>query len=105
MKTVDDRTNDQKDTFRWAVVARDNLMSGWGECKSGYSRCAWACKSLQYAEAAKKWVENREEMKYVNIVDLRTYRPPRGTAHFHIYVADTGHPALRDIERWESITA
>jgi hypothetical protein len=32
-------------------------------------------------------------MRYVALVDLRTYRPPRGTAHWHIYVASAEHPS------------
>jgi len=90
----DDRTEAQKQTHFWAVVARDKFMSGWGGAKGGASRCAWACQSLADAERAEKWVSNRSEMRYVSIVDLRTYRAPRGTVHFHIYVAEAGHPAL-----------
>jgi hypothetical protein len=40
------------------------------------------------------WVSSREEMRNVNIVNLNTYRAPRGTAHFHIYVVTENHPAL-----------
>ncbi len=84
----DDRTEEQKKTLVWAVVARDKFLSGWGGARGGASRCAWACTDLNHARKVEEWVKGRSEMKYVNIVKLDTYRCPRGTAHFHIYVAD-----------------
>lgn len=103
MTREDNRTEAQRATHTWAVVARDNFMSGWGGAKGGHSRCAWACASLRQAEIMEKWVRDREEMRYVSLVDLRSYRVPRGTAHFHIYVADTAtHPALRRYEEVEA---
>lgn len=69
-------------------------MSGWGGAAGGASRCAWAC-SMDDIDKVEKWVRNRSEMRYVNVVDLSTYRAPRGTAHFHIYVCEQGHPATR----------
>lgn len=89
----DDRTEEQKTTHTWGVVARDKFMSGWGEARSGASRCAWACHPDVNITRVENWVKDRKEMCYVNVVDLRTYRPPRGTAHFHIYVCHPGHPA------------
>ena len=35
-------------------------------------------------------MRGRSEMKYVNIVELRTYRPR--AAHFHIYTVNDSHP-------------
>lgn len=93
MKTEDDRTPEQKNTHRWGVVARDRFLSGWGGASGGASRCAWACAPDVDIDRVERWVRNRGEMRYVNKVDLSTYRPPRGTAHFHIYVCDSGHPA------------
>jgi hypothetical protein len=84
----DDRDETQKSTYRWGVVARDKFMSGWGEAKNGASRCAWACEPGGDLDKLERWVANRSEMRYVNKVDLSTYRPPRGTVHFHIYVAE-----------------
>lgn len=83
----DDRTEAEKTTHRWGVVAKDKFMSGWGDAKGGASRCAWACPDglLDTVEAR---IRRRPDMRYVNVVDLNTYRPPRGTAHFHIYVAN-----------------
>ena len=100
MTIQDDRTDEQKKSHPYIVVARDNFMSGWGGASGGFSRCAWAVPaetpwhfSMQEME---KWVRSRPEMRYVNVVDLNTYRPPPGTAHFRIYVAEPGtHPALR----------
>lgn len=82
----DDRTKEQRSTHWWGVVATDRFMSGWGGARGGLSKCAWACDSLGRAEAVKSQVSSRREMKYVNIVDLRTYRPGRACAHFHIYL-------------------
>lgn len=89
----DERTDEQKKTHNYAVVARDKFMSGWGEAKDGISRCAWAVAPNVNIDRIERWVRSRSEMKYVNVVDLNTYRPPRGTAHFHIYVANADHPA------------
>lgn len=93
METKDDRTEEQKLTHRWAVVGRDRFMSGWGGAEGGYSRCAWACGPGVSLDRVENWVRRRSDMQYVNLVDLNTYRPPRSTAHFHIYVCDTDHPA------------
>lgn len=91
MTKVDDRTPEQKKTHRWGVVAKDKFMSGWGGARGGASRCAWACGPDVDIDRMFNWVSKRSEMRYVNIVDLSTYRAPRGTAHFHIYVANADH--------------
>ena len=89
MTKVDDRTAEQKATHRLGVVARDKFMSGWGGASGGVSRCAWAVNTSEVnINRVENWVRSRSEMRYVNVVDLNTYRPPRGTAHFHIYVVD-----------------
>ena len=93
MIRVDDRSKEQKQTHRLAVVGRDKFMSGWGGAKGGYSRAAWACVDGD-VDKVEKWVSSRSDMQYVNVVDLRTYKAPRGTAHFHIYVVDPKHPAV-----------
>lgn len=85
----DDRTPEQKQTYQWGVVARDKFMSGWGGAKNGYSRCAWAVPLDGNITRLEDWVRRRSEMQYVKVVNLATYRPPRGTVHFHIYVAET----------------
>lgn len=95
----DDRTEEHKKTHIWGVVARDKFMSGWGGAKGGHSRCAWACSTMEIADRVEKWVGDRKEMRNVTVVDLRTYRVPRGTAHFHIYVVGKNHPALPSWER------
>jgi hypothetical protein len=99
MKTTtvkaDDRTSEQQKTHIWGIVARDKFMSGWGGAKGGASRCAWACHPDVNTDRVYNWVKNRSEMRYVNLVDLRTYRPPSGTAHFHIYACNPDHVAAR----------
>jgi len=95
MKIQDDRTPEQKESHKWGIVAKDKFMSGWGGAEGGVSRCAWACSPDVNIDRVFGWVESRAEMIYVNMVDLNTYRPPRGTAHFHIYVCEEGHPATK----------
>ena len=90
----DDRTDEQKLTHSWAVVAKDKFMSGWGGAKGGASRVAWAVDDLSKTSKLFDWVDARSEMKYTNVVNLKNYRAPKGTAHFHIYVAGEGHPAF-----------
>lgn len=95
MITKDDRTPEQKKTHRLAIVAADKFMSGWGGAAGGVSRCAWACAPDVNTDRVWNWVKQRKEMRYVNLVDLSTYRPPKGTAHFHIYVCNADHTAAR----------
>ena len=95
MTTIDDRTPEQKKTHTWGIVARDKFLSGWGGAATGASRCAWACHPDVNTDRVFNWVKNRSEMRYVALVNLSTYRPPRGTAHFHIYVCDPEHAAAR----------
>ena len=96
MNTKDDRDDTQKGTHYMAVVARDKLMSGWGGAQGGASRYAWAFDPSQVnSDRVFNWVNRRSEMRYVNLVDLRTYRAPQETAHFHIYVCDKNHVAAQ----------
>lgn len=96
MKTIiqDDRSEAEKQTHCFAVVAKDKFMSGWGGAANGASRAAWAVPPDLNIDRVYDWVKRRKEMQYVNIVDLRNYRAPRGTAHFHIYVVNPGHSSL-----------
>lgn len=95
MDKKDDRTPEQKKTHRLAVVARDKFLSGWGGASGGASRCAWACHPDVNTDRVFNWVKSRKEMRHVNLVDLDTYRPPSGTAHFHVYVCNPDHVAAR----------
>jgi len=96
MITKDDRTDEQKKTHFLAVVMKDKFMSGWGEAKDGASRCAWAFDPFKVnSDRVESWVRNRSDASYVNLVDLRTYRAPRGTADFHVYVCEPDHPAAK----------
>lgn len=88
MQREDDRTEEQKQTHIWGVVASDKFLSGWGGARGGTSRCAWACGPDVNIDRVERWVRSRREMRYVSIVNLKTYRPPKGTAHFHIYVCE-----------------
>lgn len=105
MERKDDRTPEQRKTHRWAVVARDKFLSGWGGAKGGANRCAWAVPDALAAtdlfDAVESWVRSRSDMVHVNTVTLDTYRCPRGTAHFHVYVVDERHPCFtqRQAER------
>jgi hypothetical protein len=94
MKLVDDRTEEQKVSHSWAIVARDSFMSGWGGASGGTSRVAWAFDSSIDNSRLERWVRDRREMKNVNVVNLTKYRAPKGTAHFHIYVVNENHPSL-----------
>ena len=91
----DDRTDEQKKTHKLAIVASDRFMSGWGQAKNGTSRVAWACHPEVNTDRVFNWVKHRSEMRYVNLVDLSTYRPPKGTAHFHVYVCEPDHVAAK----------
>jgi len=95
----DQRTPEQKETHHWAVVARDKFMSNWGQAKGGFSRCAWAMSlEMMKDESYRKVVsavKARSEMMHVNLVDLKTYRCPKGTSHFSIYVVNNEHPYLQ----------
>lgn len=91
----DDRTDEERVTHRKAVVMRDKFLSGWGGARGGYSRAAWAIPNDGSVDVGKvyNWVKSRGDALYVSTVDLKTYRPPRGTVHFHVYVVDKDHPA------------
>ena len=89
----DDRTQEQKKTHTYLVTATDRFMSGWGKCANGgVSKCAWACRPEVW-EQVHKWVSNRSEMRYVNLVIGKWY--PRNAKHVHIYVVEEGHPSLQ----------
>jgi hypothetical protein len=89
MMRVDRRTEEQRHTHRWLVVATDRFMSGWGQAAGGKSVAAWACEGPTEAEKCHAAVASRKDMARVRIVfdgSGRPYRAPRGTAHFSIYV-------------------
>ncbi len=91
----DDRTPEQKQTHIWGIVARDRVLSGWGGAEGGTSRCAWACHPDVNTDRVENWVRSRSDMQRACLVDLRTYRPPAGTAAFHIYVCGPDHVGAR----------
>ncbi len=90
---ADDRNDEQRLTHTWLVTATDRFMSGWGLCgNGGVSKCAWACEGKD-VDKVFKWVDDRGEMKYVNVTSRPWY--PRNAAHVHIYVVTEGHNALQ----------
>ena len=92
MKIVDDRTEDQRKTHRFAVMATDKFMSGWGHASGGSSVCGWACAPDVNTDRMWNWVKSRREMRRVRVVCLDNYRPKGNVAHCHIYVANEDHP-------------
>ena len=93
MTKIDDRTDSQKTTHHLGIVARDDFMSGWGGASGGHSRCAWAVAPGVSLQRLERWVRSRPELKYVNVVNLNSYRPPSTTSHYHIYIAGVDHPS------------
>lgn len=91
----DDRTDAQRASHHWLVIATDKFMSGWGRAAGGASVCAWACRHDQ-VDDVEKWVRDRSEMRRVRIVceNGRRY-VPRSATHFHVYVVDDDHVSLR----------
>ena len=90
----DDRTPEQKGTHTVLITATDKFMSGWGGAAKGASKCAWAVERKNWRQML-EWVENRSDMKYVNVTFSGEWKP-RNAAHVHIYVASDSHPALCD---------
>lgn len=93
MITKDNRTPEQRETHRLAIVARDKFLSG-KLAGGGVSRCAWALHPEVNADRVFNWVKKRHEMTHVNIVDLDDYRP-RNTTDFHIYACNPDHVAAK----------
>ena len=83
--TNDDRTAEQRTTHRLAWVGTDPFMSHWGGATDGASYAAWAFPA-EFDNVAESYVRSRRDMQRVRLVNLDTYRPGRGCAHFHIYV-------------------
>ena len=79
----DDRTAEQKQTHRLAIVGTDTFMSGWGEASGGMSYAGWAFKD---GEESQVWgmMAARSDMQRLRLVLLDGYRP--NAAHTHIYV-------------------
>ena len=88
----DDRTEEQKKTHNVLITATDKFMSGWGHASGGASKVAWACKR-EDVDKVYTWVNNRNDMKYVNINYSGKWHPR--AAHVHIYAVEEDHPARR----------
>ena len=84
----DDRTPEQQETHRFAVVGTDKFMSGWGEATGGASYAGWACANREELDKAFDVISDRSDMKRVRIVNLNDYRATNAK-HLHIYVWTT----------------
>lgn len=80
----DDRTEEQKETHTWLIVATDRFLSGWGKASGGKSYAAWACIPGKSNDCF-WWVSKRGDMSRVREVSAKDYRP-KGLGHLHIYV-------------------
>jgi len=92
MTVKDRRTTQDRLTHTWLVTATDKSMSGWGLASGGRSKVAWACKP-EDLDKVLSWVEDRDEMKFVNANKADKWRP-RNFAHLSFYVVNEGHPSL-----------
>ena len=79
----DDRTTEERETLRYAVVGTDPFMSNWGKAEHGASYAAWAVDGGHIHEAL-GWAERRGDIKRIRVVVLDDYRP-RAHGHLHIY--------------------
>jgi hypothetical protein len=93
MERIDNRTETEKRTHRWIVVATDKLLSWKGFARDGLSYAGWACETLQDAKRTIRWVSSRTEMLRVRLI-REPYRPNKACVHFHIYVVRDDHPSL-----------
>jgi hypothetical protein len=85
---VDDREGLQAVTHSIGYGGIDTCVSGWGGAEGGTSVAIWACKP-EDAEACKKAVRARGDIKTVRLYNLqRGRRPAAGAKHVHIYVWD-----------------
>lgn len=50
------------------AIARDKFFAGWGKAKGKASIFIIACKTIDDAERAEKWLSERKEMRSVRIV-------------------------------------
>ncbi len=89
---ADDRDAMQRETHCVGVVMNDRYLSHWGKAENGTSVAVWACTPTD-AGAVERAVRGRSDARHVRVVDLRTWRRPKGAAHVHIYVVGPGHPA------------
>ena len=95
MTIHDQRTPAQRSTHQWAIVARDTMPHHEGGATGGTSRCAWAVPEVAMLLDVEAWVSNRTEMRSVRIINLNTFRPPKGTARFAIYPIGLSHNAFK----------
>jgi len=72
----DTRTDEEKTSHVWLVVATDKFMSGWGMAKYTSSYFAIACKDADQAYIAEQKLRDRPEMINIrHVKDNGRYRP------------------------------
>lgn len=99
MNVQDDRTPEQLETHTELVVGFDSYMSGWGRAEGGNSYAGWACHPY-HTDAVLSWVENRNDLGNIRVEDGDYV--PSGKGHFHIYVVNENHPAVRNLKKLAS---
>ena len=92
MQVQDDRNTHETFTHSEIVKGRDPGMSGWGQATSGSSYAGWACRPGD-VDKVLRWAGNRGDIKRIAIVSGDYV--PAGTGHYHIYVVNDGHNALK----------
>lgn len=58
---------------KYYVTATDKFMSGWGLAENKINKMVFECDSYEEAEHIENQLNNRDEMKYVNIRDSKPY--------------------------------
>lgn len=89
---ADDRDASQRYTHVIGVAMNDRFLSNWGRAQRGTSVAVWAC-TKDDEDRVYDAVRRRSDASRVRVVDLRTWRRPRGAAHVHIYAVSGDHPA------------
>jgi hypothetical protein len=91
---INDERKDK--SIKFAVVAEDIFLSGWGKCKGGKSLAAWVVDSSLNIDRVFDWVQNRSDMEKVRIVsNIDNYTPADTVVHLSIYEAGDNHPAFK----------
>ena len=95
MQFQDDRTDEQRETHTWLIGGTDRCLSGWGKAQGGASFAFWACRP-EHRKAVMEWVERRSDLSRVR--EVSSDYKPRGRGHCHVYVVESGHPAIERLE-------
>ena len=74
------------------VTMTDKFLSGWGKSEGKINKLVFECETYMEAEIVEKNANNRDDMKYVNIVRNRPSYP--SSTHF------TQHKTKEDSSNW-----